>query len=88
MCRDQHQPFNFYDDPSHLRPWSQHGIFEFLHSQAGLSDVRVGSSSNLLRIPQSVWHVGTGMLSHDRPKVVNAVWNLTRWTIYGIGERN
>lgn len=86
MCREQHQPFNFYDDPSHLKPWSQHGVFEFLHSEAGLRNVRVGSSSNLLRIPQSVWRLGTGVLSSDRPKVVSAVWNLTRWTVYGIGE--
>ena len=87
MCRDQHQPFNFYDDPSHLRPWSQHGVFEFLHSEAGLCNVRVGSSSNLLRIPQSAWRLGTGVLSHDRTRAVSAVWNLTRWTVYGIGER-
>jgi SAM-dependent methyltransferase len=34
FCREQSGPFNFYDDPTHVHPWSKHGLFEFSASNA------------------------------------------------------
>lgn len=32
--REQHNPFNFFDDHTHIKPWTKHGLFEFLNQNA------------------------------------------------------
>lgn len=48
--REQHHPFNFYDDISHVKPWTKHGLFEYLYSICKLRSVRVGTVRNWVRV--------------------------------------
>jgi SAM-dependent methyltransferase len=44
-------PFNFFDDPTHIRPWTKHALHAFLDQKCRLQVVKVGTVRNLLRVP-------------------------------------
>lgn len=85
--REQHGPFNFYDDPTHVRPWSKHGLYEFVTQFCGLDAVKVGTVRNWLRVPLNVVDCSRGLISGQRAKVISAVANATGWSIYAIGKK-
>lgn len=85
--REQHQPFNFYDDPTHVHPWSRHGLYEFLGHVAGLEVVGVGAVRNWFRTPLNLRDIAAGVANRDRGRVIGAVHNLVAWSIYAIGRR-
>jgi SAM-dependent methyltransferase len=85
--REQHNPFNFFDDPTHVRPWSKHGIFEFLLQGCRLSVERVGTERNWLRVPQNLIRIVTGLLTGNRTMVISAFWNVFGWSIFAIGRK-
>lgn len=85
--REQHFPFNFYDDPSHIKPWSKHGIFEFLVQCCNVSVSEVRTRRNWLRLPFDLPIMLVGLLMGRRPYVVSSFWNLFGWCIYGIGTK-
>jgi len=86
--RDQHHPFNFYDDPTHIKPWSKHGLYEFLFKSCNLNVTNVGSTRIWLRIPFDFFGILLGILQRDRARIVYSFWNLYGWCIFGIGEKN
>jgi SAM-dependent methyltransferase len=86
--RDQHDPFNFYDDPTHVKPWSRQGLFEFLHDSCKLRVVKVGGTRNWLRVPFDLLFVARGLISKDRRRVIASFWNLYGWCIYGVGTKD
>lgn len=81
--REQHSPFNFYDDPSHVKPWSKHGLFEFLFQGCELRVMKVGNTRNWMRIPIDCFVLLYGLSTANRPYVVSSFWNLYGWCIYG-----
>lgn len=81
--REQHNPFNFYDDPSHVKPWSKGGLFEFLFQGCGLQVMKVGNTRNWLKMPASSLLILYGLLTGNRSYVVSSFWNLYGWCIYG-----
>jgi SAM-dependent methyltransferase len=85
--REQHNPLNFYDDPTHVKPWSKQGLFEFISQSCNLRVQRIGSTRSWLRIPLDVVIIFVGLLQRNRLFVVSAFWNLYGWCIYGIGSK-
>ncbi len=83
--REQHAPFNFFDDPSHLRPWTRHSLFEFLFQGCDLSVERVGAARYWFKIPFDLLLILWGFIKKNRPAVIASFWNLYGWCIYGIG---
>lgn len=83
--REQHNPFNFYDDPTHVKPWTRHGLFDFLSQSCGLRVLKVGSTRNWLRIPLDPLIMLGGFLKGNRSHVVSSFWNLYGWCIFGVG---
>jgi len=86
--REQHNPFNFYDDPTHFKPWSKHGLFEFILQSCGLRVVKVGTVRNWLRVPFNLYFILVGLLTGRRSYIVSSFWNLYGWCIYGIGVKD
>ncbi len=82
--REQHNPFNFYDDPTHVKPWSKHGLFEFLVQSCGLNVVKIGNTRNWVRLPFDLIILLYGLLTANRSYVVWSFWNLYGWCIYGV----
>ena len=86
--REQHYPFNFYDDPTHLKPWSKHGLFEFLFRSCRLNVQRTGTVRNWLRIPLDFGIIPYGLITGNRRYVISSFWNLYGWCIYGVASKD
>jgi len=85
--RKQHSPFNFFDDPTHLKPWSKHGLFEFLYSSCRLQVEKVGAVRSWLRLPLDPLIIVWGLISGKRGFVISSFWNLYGWSIFAIGVK-
>lgn len=87
LSRDQHNPFNFFDDPTHVKPWSKHGLYEFLLQSCKLTSIRVGTVRNWIRLLFDIPIIILGSLSGKRGLVISSVWNIWGWCIYGIAYK-
>lgn len=85
--REQSYPFNFYDDPTHVKPWSKHGLFEFLR-KSKLRVEKVGTVRNWIKMPFDLVFIIINFIKGDRPRIVGSFWNLYGWCIYGIGVKD
>lgn len=85
--REQHNPFNFFDDPTHIKPWSKHSIYEFLLQGCHLDVQKIGNTRNWFRIPLDVIFVILGIFQGNRDKIISSFWNIYGWCIYGIGTK-
>ena len=85
VYRGQHQTFNFFDDPTHIKPWSKQGLFEFIQSGCDLQVKKTGTVRNWLRISFDPFIMIVGLIWKRRDLMVTAFWNLYGWRIYGIG---
>ena len=85
--REQHNPFNFYDDPTHIKPWTKHGIYEFLSDNCQLKVQKVGIVRNWIRIPLDLFIIILGFIKGDRKRIISSFWNIYGWCVFGIGEK-
>jgi SAM-dependent methyltransferase len=85
--REQRNPFNLYDDPTHIRPWTQHTLFEFIYRGCGFKVVKLGSTRVWTRIPLDFAMIILGIIAGNRKYIVSAFWNLYGWSIYGVGTK-
>ncbi|MBC8265399.1 MAG: class I SAM-dependent methyltransferase [Flavobacteriales bacterium] len=85
--REQHNPFNFYDDPTHIKPWTKHGIYEFLSDNCNFKVQKVGVVRNWLRIPLDFLIIIGGILRGNRRRIVSSFWNIYGWCVFGIAEK-
>jgi ubiquinone/menaquinone biosynthesis C-methylase UbiE len=85
--RSQLNTLNFFDDHTHIKPWSKQGIYEYLTLCCKLQVQRVGTVRNWLRIPLDPFLILVSTLFPNRGVVASALWNLTGWRIYGIAKK-
>ena len=85
--REQHNPFNFYDDPTHIKPWTKHSIYEFLSQNCKLKVEKVGIVRNWIRIPLDLFIIIFGFISGNRKRIISSFWNIYGWCVFGIGEK-
>jgi len=85
--REQHDPFNFFDDPSHTKPWSKHGLFEYLSQSCDLQVIKVGTVRNWYRILLDIPIILYGLARGKRGLIINSFWNIYGWCIYGIATK-
>jgi len=85
--REQHNPFNFYDDPTHVKPWTKHGLFEFLYQSCNVNVIKTRTRRNFLRLPFDIPIFLLGLLTGNRSYTVTSFWNLYGWCIYAVGAK-
>ncbi len=85
--REQHNPFNFFDDPTHIRPWTKHSLYEFINGMCGLNVEATSTVRNWVRIPVDILKIVFGLITGKRHKVVAGFWNIYGWCIYGVGVK-
>lgn len=85
--REQHNPFNFYDDPTHVRPWTKESLFDFLFTTADLHVERVATLRNWPRLPWDFIKFFYGWIIGNRQKMVVSFWNIYGWCIYAVGKK-
>ena len=84
--RDQQNPFNFYDDMGHRRPWTKHALYDYVY-KCGLKINKVSCTRNGLRVPINLIGIVWGLLKGSRTEVIRHFWNLYGWNTYAIGEK-
>lgn len=83
-----HGPLNFYDDPTHLRPWTSHALYCLVEAAGfGADDIEVGLERTPYWFLRSVPTLAMGIMRCDRQKVVSAVSHLVGWTSYAAARR-
>jgi len=85
--REQHNPFNFYDDPTHIKPWTKHSIYEFLSENCQFKVQKVGIVRNWIRIPLDLFIIIFGFISGNRKRIISSFWNIYGWCVFGIGQK-
>lgn len=85
--RKQHGPFNFFDDPTHLKPWSQHGLYVFITQSCLLNNLKTGIARVWWRIPLDLAIIVVSLLSKNRSHLLAAFVNIYGWCCYGIGVK-
>jgi SAM-dependent methyltransferase len=84
---EQGGPFNFWDDPHHVRPYTRRSLWSFIEL-SGLHVERVSLTRNWRRAPQNLIEIGRGFCRSDRNTVISALWNLYGWCVFGIGRKS
>lgn len=85
--REQGYPFNFFDDHTHVKPWSKHGLFVYLSQTCAISVEKAGTCRNWLRFLLDPFIIIAAILKGDRAYLVSSFWNLYGWCIYAIGKK-
>lgn len=85
--RAQHDPFNFFDDPTHVKPWTRHGLFELLSQSCMLEVVNVSAVRNWRRILFDPAIILYGLFQGKRGLVVSSFWNIYGWCVYGVAKK-
>jgi SAM-dependent methyltransferase len=85
--REQQSPFNFYDDPTHIRPWTKQSLYAYIQLSCGLQVQHVGTVRNWFRIPWDIPKMIINILAGKRQRVITAFWNLYGWAIYAVGHK-
>ncbi len=86
--RDQHYPFNFFDDPTHIKPWTKNGLYEFVFNSCKLKILKVGTARNWPRLPFDFFLILFGVIAGNRWRILSSFWNIYGWCIYITGTKN
>ena len=85
--RRQKGPLNFYDDPTHLKPWSEQGIFNFIHQGCRLKVTKAGVVRNIPKLLFNPFILILELLTGKRSYVLSAIWNIVGWAVFAIGYK-
>ena len=85
--RHKHGPINFYDDPTHIKPWSQHGLYEYL-CMSGVQCKKIGSVRNWWKLPYDPIKFIYNFIIRDRGRVSTALGNMIGWSVYAWGRKS
>lgn len=88
LARNQHNPFNFFDDPTHLRPWTKQSLYELVATASALSVMRLATVKNYRCLLFDPFIILYGIAFKKRSLVINSVWNLVGWSIFCVGIKD
>jgi SAM-dependent methyltransferase len=83
---EQDGPFNFHDDPTHLRPIAAGELRDFL-AGAGLTVLDAGIVRNPFKVLFSPALVAGGLVLRKRSWLVAAAWEISGWCSYAVGRK-
>jgi SAM-dependent methyltransferase len=79
-------PINFYDDPSHIKPFSKGGLYYLLHDR-GFYVKRVGFARNVLFTILSPILILGGLVLRQRQWFLVGLGNLFGWAVFAHGVK-
>lgn len=78
-------PVNFYDDPSHIRPYSKCALWHLL--KHWFRPVKTGYARNWFRTAVSPLQIIISFILRKRWHFATGVWALIGWSVYIIAEK-
>jgi SAM-dependent methyltransferase len=82
---DMQGPYNFYDDPTHVRPYSRYALCQLFRNN-GFEVNEIGYARNLMLFLLTPFYLLAGLIMRKRILITYAVSNLVGWTVYGIAR--
>lgn len=79
-----HCPINFYDDPTHVKPFSKAGLF-YLMKHHGFTVKRTGIARNLVFALCAPVLIITGILVNKRLLLAIGLCHCFGWSVFGCG---
>ncbi len=76
---------SFWDDPTHVRPFTRNSFNSLLVDYAKLKPIRIGSRRSWPQVLLGILKVPLAILSLDRNKMNRELENIYGWSIFGIG---
>ena len=81
-------PINFYDDPTHVRPWSKHAMYSYITQMCSFDVVAYGVRHNWSRLPANLLRFPYDLAFGDPNRSVRAcIWDIAGWSVFGIGRK-
>jgi ubiquinone/menaquinone biosynthesis C-methylase UbiE len=87
FAAEQRSPANFFDDPTHVRPFSK-GRLYYLFLDKGFAPVRFGTYHNYLFMFLSPLLILWGLAVHKREWLLRGLWHLVGWSVFLVAEVN
>lgn len=78
-------PINFYDDPSHIRPYSKCALWHLLKNW--FRPVKTGYAMNWFKFVCSPFNIMKAFVLRDRLNFARGVWALVGWAVYIVAEK-
>lgn len=83
--REQGNIFNFFDDRTHCKPWTNHSLYTFVQWDCNLRVLQAGVIRNWVRLPFDWLIMLYGMLRGSRAYVASSLWNIGGCCVRAIG---
>jgi ubiquinone/menaquinone biosynthesis C-methylase UbiE len=83
---DKEGPYNFYDDPTHLRPYTKYALCRLLR-EAGFEVLDVGIPRNLMMMLLTPFYLLFGLLTGRRIYITYALSNFFGWSLFAIARK-
>ena len=83
--RGQDAPINFYDDPTHVRPFTRQSL-HIIGKKLGFRKIKTGFARNWLYCLLAPIILPYSIIKKDRQMFAIILWNITGWCIYLWGE--
>jgi ubiquinone/menaquinone biosynthesis C-methylase UbiE len=85
LFQGQDAPINFYDDPTHLRPFTRQSL-HIIGKKLGFRKIRTGLARNWLYCLLAPLILPYSIIKKDRQMFATILWNITGWCAYLWGE--
>jgi len=86
LSREERVPFNFYDDGTHLRPWTRQKLYEFLRFSCDMGTVKVRAVRNFPQLILDPLIVCYALTTGNRRLLAASINNVVGWSIYGVAS--
>jgi SAM-dependent methyltransferase len=78
---------NFWDDPTHVRPWSRNGFHSLLTDYAGLRVEVAGNRRSWPHVPRDLAKLFVGTITGKISNAGSEASNLLGWCVFSIGQK-
>ncbi len=85
--KEQGNIFNFFDDRTHLKPWTRHSLYTYVKWDCNLRVIKAGTIRNWVRLPFDGMIIIYGILKGCRAYVASSVWNLWGFCVCAVGYK-
>ncbi|MFN3701619.1 MAG: class I SAM-dependent methyltransferase [Alphaproteobacteria bacterium] len=85
-CAQSHSFYNFWDDPTHIRPYSPAGLYRLAISFCMIPE-EVKYIGNWLDVAVYPFYVLLSMVSNERFELTVAMWKRYKWACYMVARK-
>jgi hypothetical protein len=78
---------NFWNDPTHVRPWTKYALHSWLADYGGLEVVAYGTRRHLLYVPRDLIAMLIFLFRGRMENARSKLQNIVGWSAFAIGRK-